>query len=407
MEADQHKINPLESCPPPITVKQMRSFIGAYKALNKCIPHYSDRLGPLEDSVAGKDSKHHVVWNDDLQEAFKDSQQHLKSRKILTIPVPNDQLVIASDGSKSPIAVGATLYVQRGGKLLAGGFFGAKLSKSQLLWFLCEIEALGIKLTLNYFALYTKESRHTATFLTDSQPCLQAFQKLGRGEFSLSSRLSSFLVCLNSLNIFLHHISGAENILPDYVCRNPSHCPEKNCQVCKFIEESVDYAINSLSVEDIQNGKMQMPFTSLPAWKNAHKTDQELKRVYSELAAGSRPGRKEKNLKHIRRYLQIVTISPSGILVVRKPNPYRADDELIVVPQSLTSELIAALHLKLNHSTKSQLKKIWDRYFFSLNADKVIADCTTSCHLCNSLKRLPNELFEQFSSSVPQTVGLV
>ena len=115
--------------------------------------------------------------------------------------------------------------------------------------------------------------------MTDSQPCVQAFQKLGRGEFSLSSRLSSFLVCLNSLNIFFHHISGADNILLDYVCRNPSHCPEKNCQVCKFIEESVDYVINSLSVEDVQNGKMQMPFTSLSAWKNAQKTDQRLKRV--------------------------------------------------------------------------------------------------------------------------------
>ena len=109
---------------------------------------------------------------------------------------------------------------------------------------------------------------------------------------------------------------------------------------------------------------MQMPFTSLPASKDAKKTDQELKCVYYQLAAGSRPGRKEKNLKHIRHYLQIVTISPSAILVVHKPNPYRADDELIVVPQSLTSALIAALHLKLNHPTKSKLKKIWNRYFF-------------------------------------------
>ena len=234
------------------------------------------------------------MWNDDLQKAFKDAQQHLKSRKILTIPVPNYQLVIASDGLKSPTAVGATVYVKRGGKLLVGGFYGAKLSKSQLLWFPCETEALGIKLTLNYFASYIKESRHTTKFLTDSQPCVQAFQKLGRGEFNLSSRLSSFLACLSSLNISLHHISGAENILPDYVCRNPSHCPEKNCQVCKFIEENVDYAINSLSVEDIQNGKMQMPFANLPAWKIAQKTGQELKRVYSQLAAGSRPGRKEK-----------------------------------------------------------------------------------------------------------------
>ena len=61
--------------PSATTVKQMRSFIEAYKALGKCIPHYSDCLSPLEDSVAGKNSKDHVVWNDDIQKAFKDSQQ--------------------------------------------------------------------------------------------------------------------------------------------------------------------------------------------------------------------------------------------------------------------------------------------------------------------------------------------
>ena len=78
-----------------------------------------------------------------------------------------------------------------------------------------------------------------------------------------------------------------------------------------------------------------MPFTSLPAWKNAQKTDQELKRVYSQLVAVSRQGRKEKNFKHIRHYLQIVTISRSDILVVHKPNPYGADDESIVVSSPL------------------------------------------------------------------------
>ena len=39
----------------------MRSFIGAYKAISNCIPNYSNHLGPLEDSVAGKQSEEKLV----------------------------------------------------------------------------------------------------------------------------------------------------------------------------------------------------------------------------------------------------------------------------------------------------------------------------------------------------------
>ena len=47
---------------------------------------------------------------------------------------------------------------------------------------------------------------HQGGFLMQNCPHPSYF---GTGEFSLSSHLSSFLVCLNPLNISLHHISGA------------------------------------------------------------------------------------------------------------------------------------------------------------------------------------------------------
>lgn len=39
------------------------------------------------------------------------------------------------------------------------------------------------------------------------------------------------------------------------------------------------------------------------------------------------------NLSHVRRYLQHAMISSQGLLVVRKPNLYGKDKELIIVPQ--------------------------------------------------------------------------
>ena len=118
----------------------------------------------------------------------------------------------------------------------------------------------------------------------------------------------------------------------------------------------------------------------------------------------SSPWKKERNLKAVRRYLQVASISEPGLLIHRKPNLlYGKDYELIIVPQNLAAGLISALHIRLGHPTKTQLKKLWDRYVFANHAEEIISSCTT-CTLCTSLKPLPKELFEQSTSTMPTVI---
>ena len=147
-----------------------------------------------------------------------------------------------------------------------------------------------------------------------------------------------------------------------------------------------------------------MPFTNHVSWKNTQKEDDVLRRVYSHLSSESRPGKKEKNLKTIRRYLQYLTISNSGLLVQRKSNSFHPTFEAIAIPHNLLGGLIIALHIKSNHPSKSQFKKVWHRHFF-VDADKLIDGCTQFYHLCNSLKQIPNELFEQSNFKIPKILG--
>ena len=98
-------------------------------------------------------------------------------------------------------------------------------------------------------------------------------------------------------------------------------------------------------------------------------------------------------------------ISDSGVLIHRKSNPDGSDFELMIVPNALAAGLISALHLRLGHPTKTQFKKLWGRYFFAINSEKFIDDCTQSCSLCTSLKSLQRELFKQSTSQVPDTIG--
>ena len=169
---------------------------------------------------------------------------------------------------------------------------------------------------------------------------------------------------LNSLNVTISHISGTSIPLTDFNSRNPVECENKSCQLCQFVSEYLHIAVNDITVDQIMNGSLKMPFYDVNSWKDAQKQDSDLRRTYSQLLSGTRPGKKERDLKNARYYLQIASISQNGLLVRGKPNPYGRYYELIIVSPSLAGGLISMLHIRLSHPTKTQFKKLWDRYFF-------------------------------------------
>ena len=121
-------------------------------------------------------------------------------------------------------------------------------------WLPCEIEALGIGAAIKHFAPYIIQSPHTTEVLTDSRPCVQAYEKLKRGEFSASSRVTTFLSTVSRYSVQLHHIAGVENLPSDYASRNPKECLDSSCQICKFIVELEDSVILNLLLLFLQGG---------------------------------------------------------------------------------------------------------------------------------------------------------
>ena len=123
ISASPHRVATLASCPPPETIRGLRSFIGANKMLSRVLPHCSNKIAPLEDSISGMKSQDKIIWTDSLRNNFEHSQKSLKSNKSVTLPKQSDQLWIITDGSDTKHGIGATLYVNRDGKLLLAGFY--------------------------------------------------------------------------------------------------------------------------------------------------------------------------------------------------------------------------------------------------------------------------------------------
>ena len=186
LSASPHKVAVLGKCSPPNTVRGLRSFSGAYKVLSRVLPNCSAHTSPLESAVAGYQFQDKIVWKDDLYQKFYSAQKALSTHKSITFPRADDQIWIVTDGSVTRQGIGATMYVSRENKLLLAGFFSVKLRKHQVTWLPCEIEALSIAAAIKHFGPYIIQSTHNTCLLTDSKPCVQAVEKLCRGEFSAS-----------------------------------------------------------------------------------------------------------------------------------------------------------------------------------------------------------------------------
>ena len=405
LKASPHKISALSTIKPPETVTALKSFIGAFRFISRVLPRYANTLSPLEAAIRGKNGKENINWSDDLINSFKKAQQSLLHAKTITIPKPSDTLWIVTDAAVRPSAIGATLYAVRDNKPLLSGFFNAKLPDFQTRWLPCEVEGLAVAAALNHYAPLIIQSANKPQVLTDSKPVVQAVQKLRRGEFSTSSRMTTFLSNVSKFGAQIQHIPGAVNLPSDFSSRHPLTCnsPEV-CQVCKFILETSE-VVSAITIADILNGKAHIPYTNRAAWKEVQAECPDLRKVLDHIKKGTNPNKKSKNLRTVRKYLSAnILVSPDGLLIRRLVKPLIASDQ-IVIPQLALPGIITALHLRLNHPTSHQMSKVFTRYFYAINHEKIITEITNSCHHCSSIKDIPSSLITQTTSDPPSTVG--
>jgi hypothetical protein len=169
-------------------------------------------IAPLESAIAGQQSCDKIKWSDALSQQFKFAQSSLANNKSITLRKQSDKRWIVTDCSVTKRGIGATLYVSRHQTLLLAEFFSTKLRKHQVNWLPCEIEALSIAAAVKNFSPFIIQSHHPACILTDSKPCVQAIDKLRRGEFSASPRVTSFLSIVSRYQADIQHLAGSANV---------------------------------------------------------------------------------------------------------------------------------------------------------------------------------------------------
>ena len=294
--------------------------------------------------------------------------------------------------------------------MLHGGFFSAKITPSQSRWAACEGESLGVRLVLEHFRPILRESNKTVIVHCDNLPTCQAWQRAKQGLFSNSSRVSAFLTGISTLNVELVHKQGKLMQYSDYASRHPVTCSNTKCQICTFISEMTfvgDNVVRSITVNDIQNGTVKMPYVQREAWKNAQNHDTVLSQLVNLIKTGQLPEKKRtcgpfttlKLLHNLYKKGELM-VDKSGLITVRQKQPDGSLAQTIVVPTGMFPGLVNALHIRTSHPSKLQLSKLLARHFYCPGQSKVISDITDKCHTCLSLKQLPSQLFPEMTTSV-------
>ena len=407
LSALPHRISSLSTCSKPVTVKNMRSFLGAYKFLSRVIPNVASLLAPLEVAISGYKSSDPIKWDSVLEKAFISAQNHLMKNETIHTPVPGDKLWIMTDGAVKSPGVGATLYTQGlNEKPRLAGFFSMKLKKPQVRWSPCETEALAIAAAIKHFSPYIIQASSPATILSDSKPCIQAAQKLARGEFSASARVATFISIASRYHVSFMHLKGSQNISADFQSRNPPDCDSPSCQVCQFVENLANCVVRQITVGEILAGKGNSPFASRNAWMNIQSDCPDITNAKGLLKAGSRLSKTTTKLTDVKRYLNVASIARDDLLVVRRSEPFTATRECIVVPRSVSHGLVTALHIRLDHPSVHQLKQVISRSFYMIGLDRIVESVGSECSTCASLKTFPKHLVTQETGEPPAAIGI-
>ena len=192
------------------------------------------------------------------------------------------------------------------------------------------------------------------------------------------------------------------------MCISDSQKPLTLLSVC--LEQSLTppavIAASSHALEDhLLKSAGPIPLGSRATWMEVQKADSDCQAVYHMKLHGEAPRKKSTN-PNINRIFKECTID-RGILVVPSfDNRKMRETEKIVIPPSFLDSILTVLHLKLNHPKQSQLRQVFDRYFFSPKTEKAVSKLYEACHICMSFKKFPKHLETYNPSLFPEHPGV-
>ena len=443
-----HRINALKNYELPVTVGQLRSYLGLYKTFLRNQKDQSQILDSLHQLTGNNhNTRDRIPWTEDLKLAFYNSQTKVDTIVPLYNPKPEDQLIVTWDWCEKKRAIGAILWAISENEKHVCSYYSLMLDKSvKKKLIACEGEALAAKFAIFAFRTYLIRAKNVNIGLTDNEIFYQAYRLLAKGNLSTSQKLNALAVASESANVQIQHLSGKMgfNFASDQFSRFPTNCNNPDtCEICKFVSDTTKEASDAICIsrstlDDEQSHDNDTPVldivpeetsSSIFAVKTFHpeqsqaiamtdefilaeqQRDPDIQQTIWYLENRRRPNDRDTSINTVKHYLRYckdkaskegyLFVNKKGILMMISNTPgLVSKTSRPVIPEHLAMALIATIHLKRNHPKMNQIQGILKSSFFILKSSSKIQQVLNNCLLCNADEFLQKKM-EVYSTSEP------
>jgi RNase H-like domain found in reverse transcriptase/Reverse transcriptase (RNA-dependent DNA polymerase)/Integrase zinc binding domain/Integrase core domain len=202
---DPRKVSAVHRAAPPATKKVLQSFLGTASYLRRFVPGFAAIASPLYDLLA-KGAK--WEWSEEANAAFESLKGALSEEVLLTAPSGNGQFTIATDASDK--GIGCVLMQEQEGELRILEFGSRKFSHVERRWDTREREAYAVKWAVEHYSDYILLGK--VRIYTDHE-------SLKWMASSTKGKVVRWTLFLRQYDLEIHHISGEENVIADWLSR--------------------------------------------------------------------------------------------------------------------------------------------------------------------------------------------
>ena len=396
---DERKVIAIREFRRPLSVTDMKSFVGLAVQFKESCPNLMGILKPLMDTTSTKvtpavDEKGHKIrnnkriieWTPTLEEAFVKAKQALTNTdgQILAQYDPKLPLIIYTDASRLNGYGWVAIQINEEGhkKLIECG--SASISDAASRNFsVTELELMAIVIALKKMRLMT-EGNSNIEIRTDHMPLVGLHSKpLDKME---TKRLMKMMEKLSSYVYKISYVNGIRNEIADCLSRYPR--PEKD-------EEEID-VINSLQAIN-QANYSQMPLT-IHDIEKAASDDQDYQQIVDAITNGTQarnlppqhPGRTYKSDWHL--------LGTDNHLVTM--------GDRVLVPRKARKDLLNMLHD--THLGFKKMYSLANQLYFWHGMKKDISQVVDVCEQCNTVGNFkPKETLRPQFATRPMEMNAV
>ncbi|KAJ8713809.1 hypothetical protein PYW08_007429 [Mythimna loreyi] len=349
VKPDNKKLQSLKTLKTPTNAKQVKSILGLFSYYRKFISNFAEIVLPLtrllRKGVAFK-------WTDKEEEAFQSIIKIMESPPILHFYSNDPNILTRLYVDASGEAVGCCLMQGRE-VMYPVSYASRKLSDGEKKYSTTEKECLALVWALNYFKHFLWGLKFQV--MTDHKALCWL-----RSRRDMNGRLARWSLCIQAYDFDIVHCAGRDNVIADFLSRNPLGQEEKEQRsVAEPLEDGMQlYRIEVVRMRDEQG---RDDFCRL--W---------LDRIADN--GGS----------------DVKGFCVKGDVLCKKARRLNGVRDLVVVPKGLLHELLKELHDDPWSGGHLGLAKTLAKFrakYFIRDAEREIERYVSSCKLCQERKK--------------------